>query len=102
MKMNNNKRAITVGIFIVLGLAIFVAGVITLGGQKKTFEKKLSVKAFFTDVGGLQTGNNVWFLGVKVGTVKKMTFTGNSQVEVVLSIENNAGRYIKKDAKVKV
>src|SRR5215217_1880205 len=99
MKATNNKRAITVGIFIVLGLAIFVAGVLTLGGQKRTFEKKVYVKALFDDVGGLQVGNNVWFSGVKVGTVKKMTFTPKSQVEVIMSIETKAQQFIKKDAK---
>ena len=40
--MNNNKKAVTVGIFIFLGLVIFIVGVLTLGGQKKTFEKKVS------------------------------------------------------------
>ena len=102
MKANNNKRAVTVGIFIVLGLAIFIAGILTLGGQKKTFEKKVQVKAVFDDVGGLMEGNNVWFSGVKVGTIKKMSFAGNSQVEVVMSIEKNAQEFIKKDAKAKI
>ena len=54
MKPANTKRAVTVGIFIFLGLAILVAGVLTLGGQQKTFEKKIKVKAIFEDVGGLQ------------------------------------------------
>ena len=39
MTMNQNKKAVTVGIFVFLGLVIFIAGVLTLGGQKKTFEK---------------------------------------------------------------
>ena len=38
----NNKRAATVGIFILFGVAIFIAGILTLGGQKKTFEKNHS------------------------------------------------------------
>lgn len=60
-----------VGIFVFLGLLILLIGVLTLGGEKNTFEKKITVKAIFDDVGGLQTGNNVWFSGVKIGTVKK-------------------------------
>ena len=98
----NNKRAATVGIFILFGVAIFIAGILTLGGQKKTFEKKVAVKAVFSDVGGLQEGNNVWFSGVKIGTIKKMNFTPNSQVEVIMSIESKAQQYIKKDAKAKI
>ena len=64
MRSNNNKRGVILGAFIVVGLAIFITGLLTLGNQKKTFEKKVTVKATFNDVGGLQVGNNVWFLGV--------------------------------------
>jgi phospholipid/cholesterol/gamma-HCH transport system substrate-binding protein len=100
--MNHNKKAVTVGIFVFLGLVIFIVGVLTLGGQKKTFERKVHVKAVFEDVGGLQKGSNVWFSGVKVGTVKEISFTDNSKVEVVMSIETKVQKYIRKDAKAKV
>lgn len=102
MKRSEYKRAVTVGIFIVLAIAIFIIGVLTLGGQKNTFEKKITVKAVFADVGGLQTGNNVWYLGVKVGTIRAIKFVKNSQVEVDMDIQSDAQKYIKKDAKVKV
>ena len=91
-----------VGIFVFLGLLILLIGVLTLGGEKNTFEKKITVKAIFDDVGGLQTGNNVWFSGVKIGTVKKMTFHGGSQVEVIMNIEEKARQYIRKNAKAKI
>lgn len=102
MKTTNNKKAVTVGIFVFLGLLIFIIGILTLGGQKNTFEKKITVRAVFDDVGGLQTGNNVWFSGVKIGTVKKMTFHGGAQVEVLMSIEEKAKQYIRKNAKAKI
>ena len=99
---NNNRRPIILGAFILVGIAIFVVGILALGGQKKTFEKKITVRAVFNDVGGLHVGNNVWFLGVKVGTVKRMVFTGNSQVEIVMNIDLNAQKHIMKDSKAKV
>ena len=102
MKQTNNKKAVTVGIFVFLGLLILVAGVLTLGGQKNSFQKKLTVKAIFDDVGGLQTGNNVWFSGVKIGTVKKMTFHGGSKVEVIMNIDDKNRQYIRKNAKAKI
>ena len=102
MKQTNNKKAVTVGIFIFLGLLILVAGILTLGGQKNSFQKKITVKAIFDDVGGLQTGNNVWFSGVKIGTVKKMTFHGGSQVEVIMNIDQKNQQYIRKNAKAKI
>ena len=102
MATTNNKKAVMVGIFVFLGLLILLIGVLTLGGEKNTFEKKITVKAIFDDVGGLQTGNNVWFSGVKIGTVKKMTFHGGSQVEVIMNIEEKARQYIRKNAKAKI
>ena len=102
MKMDSNKRMITVGIFVLIGIVIFIAAVLTLGGQKKTFEQKSTIKAVFKDVNGLQPGNNVWFSGVKVGTVKKISFTPNALVEVIMNIENKTMQYIKKDARAKI
>lgn len=102
MKQTNNKKAVTVGIFVLLGLLILVGGVLTLGGQKNSFQKKITVKALFDDVGGLQTGNNVWFSGVKIGTVKKMTFHGDSQVEVIMNLDQKNQQYIRKNAKAKI
>ena len=102
MKMDNNKRMVTVGVFVLLGIIIFVAAVLTLGGQKKTFEAKSTLRAIFKDVNGLQAGNNVWFSGVKVGTVKKISFTPNSMVEVIMNIQTTDMPYIKKDAKAKI
>lgn len=97
-----NNRPVIVGIFILLGLVILVVTIFTLGGQKKTFVKSFTIHAVFNDVGGLIKGGNVWFLGVKVGTVKKISFHGNSQVEVAMSIENNAQSLIHKDAMAKI
>ena len=102
MKRDTTKRMITVGIFVALGIVIFVAAVLTLGGQKKTFEQKSTLRALFKDVNGLQPGNNVWYSGVKVGTIKKISFTPNAMVEVVMSIQSKAMQYIRKDAKAKI
>lgn len=100
--MNKNKRAVSVGIFIFIGLVIFIAAVLTLGGQKKTFANAVTLKAIFNDVSGLQAGNNIWFSGVKVGTVKKIGFTPASKVEVWMDVEEKHQPYIRKNAKAKI
>jgi phospholipid/cholesterol/gamma-HCH transport system substrate-binding protein len=100
--MDSNKRMITVGIFVALGILIFVVAVLTLGGQKKTFEQKSTLRAIFKDVNGLQPGNNVWFSGVKVGTIKKISFTPDAMVEVVMSIQSKTMQYVKRDSKAKI
>jgi len=96
------RKRMAVGIFIFLGLAILVIGVLTIGGQHKAFVRTISVRAIFDDIQGLQAGNNVWLSGMKVGTVKKIAFYGSSQVEIVLSIEHQAQSHIRRDAKVRI
>lgn len=94
-----NKRSVIVGIFVFIGIAILVTGVLTLGGQQKKFVKAIELRAVFDDIGGLQTGNNIWFSGVKIGTVKKINFYGESQVEVLMNVEEEVVEFIRKDSK---
>ena len=100
--ITSNKRAIIVGIFIFLGIAIFIITVLTLGSQHKTFEKSITIAAVFDDVNGLQKGNNVWFSGVKIGTIKKISLAGNSRVNVIMNIEEHSHQFIRKNAKAKI
>ncbi len=102
MKSTGSTRAIIVGIFVFLGLAIFIITVLTLGSQHKTFEKSIIVKAFFGNVNGLQKGNNVWYSGVKVGTIRNVNLRQNGQVEVEMSIEEVSVKFIPKDVKAKL
>lgn len=98
----DNKRGIVVGIFVFLGILILVAGILVLGGQQKRFTSSIKVNAIFDDVGGLKAGNNVWFSGVKIGTVRRVFFYGTSQVEVEMNIEEKSQQYIRRDAKATI
>jgi len=102
MAQSDNRKQLTVGIFIFIGLLIFILGIFTLGGQRKTFVKSFAVNVIFDDIQGLKTGNNVWYSGVKIGTIKKIQFYGNSQVQVTVNIDEEAHKYIHKDAKASI
>jgi len=102
MEKEETKRAVVVGIFIVLGLVVFVLAIFTLGGQKKTFAKNIRISAIFDDVAGLKKGNNVWFSGVNVGTISSIKFTGTSQVDVEMNIDEKVQTYIHRNATVKL
>ena len=102
MKALKNNRPVIVGVFIALGLAIFIITIFTLGGQKKTFVKTFLINAVFDDVDGLMEGGNVRFSGVKIGTIKDISFYGDSQVKVIMSIEKNAESHIHKNAFAKI
>jgi len=102
MNESPNKQAVIVGVFIFLGLVFLLAGILIIGNIRETFNTKMGVISIFDDVGGLKEGNNVWYSGVKIGTVKSMNFFGKSQVEVNLNISTKSQQYIRKDAKVKI
>lgn len=102
MKATKNTRPVIVGIFIALGLVIFLVGVFTLGGQKKAFSRNITVIAEFNDVSGLQAGSNVWLSGVKIGTVQKVSLFSNGRVQVTMHIQKNQAGFIHKDALVQI
>src|ERR1044072_3284814 len=87
---------------VVVGLVIFCLAVLVLGGQKKAFMPSVQVRAMFQDVGGLAKGNNVWYSGVKVGSIKKLTFLDPHKIEVLINIDRNYVAFIHKDVKAKV
>lgn len=97
-----NKRSVLVGLFVLIGIIILVLGIMTLGGQQKKFVKAIHVKAVFDNIGGLQPGNNIWFSGVKVGTVRKINFFGDSQVEVEMNVEEKVVEFIRKNSKATI
>jgi phospholipid/cholesterol/gamma-HCH transport system substrate-binding protein len=102
MSESNNRKKLAVGAFVFFGLLILVIGVVVIGGQRKSFTKSIRLEVVFDDVQGLQAGNNVWFSGMKVGTVKTVSFYGRSQVEVTMNVERQAQPHIRKDTKARI
>jgi len=102
MSITKNRRAVIVGIFVLVGLALLVAIILIMGGQRKSFARTIHVSAIFDDVSGLQQGNNIWLAGVKVGTVKTISFNTDSKVLVSMNILASMQPYIHKDATAKI
>src|ERR1700733_12316603 len=102
MAAAENRKAIIVGVFLSLGLVIFILGVFTLGGQQKSFDKSIHISAVFDDVAGLKKGNDIWFSGVKVGTISAIKFVGISQVNVLMKVDQNTQQYIHRNSGVRI
>lgn len=99
---DNNKHNAKLGLFITIGLVIFIVGILAIGNINNAFKKSIQVFAVFEEVNGLQVGDNVWLSGVKVGTVKDMQFLSNSDVLVNINIEQKIQQYIPKNALAKI
>jgi len=102
MDESKSKREVIVGFFILLGLVFFISGVLVIGNLSGTFKSRLNVISIFDDVGGLKAGNNIWFSGVKIGTISNLQFSSRSEVMVVMKIDRKATPFIHKDARVKL
>jgi len=102
MSATENKRSVIVGLFVLVGIIILVAGILVLGGQQNRFSKTVTVTTVFPDVSGLKAGNNVWFSGVKIGTIKDIRFRSLKEIEIAMVIEESSRQYIRKDAVAKI
>ncbi len=102
MNESPNKRAVIVGVFVFTGLIFLLAAVLIVGNLRETFNRKMELVSLFDDISGLQPGNNIWFSGVKIGTVSSLNFHGKSQVQVGLKIDRKAQKYIRENAMVKI
>ncbi|MBK7652205.1 MAG: MCE family protein [Flammeovirgaceae bacterium] len=102
MRESPNRRAVMVGLFVMGGLIFLISGVLMVGNLHETFKSKVTIVTFFEDVNGLQAGNNIWFSGVKVGTIKEIRFHSRKAVEVTMRVDEKTQEYIKKDANVKL
>ena len=102
MEERKSKNAIIVGLFVIIAITILIVAVFKLGGEQKTFSSKFPLKVVLTDISGLKEGNNVWFSGVKIGTVRNIELKGFKNVEVSMMIEESARKFIHKDATAKI
>ena len=72
--MNNEANFAKIGAFILFGLALVTGTLVYLGGMGGR-EKVFYVETYFpTSVSGLDVGSDVNYRGVRIGSVKKISF----------------------------
>jgi ABC-type transporter Mla subunit MlaD len=86
------------GMFIIIGLVLFVSTIYFVGKQKNLFGSTFNLQSKFKTVSGLQVGNNVRFSGINIGTVDEIELVNDSSVIVSLVIKEDARQFIKSDA----
>jgi len=89
-------QKIQLGLFVIIGLLLFVLAVYFIGDKQKMFGKTAHLTAVFTNVNGLQLGNNVRYSGVNVGTVRDIEMINDTTIKVVMLIDKTIFSYIKK------
>jgi ABC-type transporter Mla subunit MlaD len=89
---------IRLGIFISLGIAIFIVGIYFIGERRQLFRSTFRVSGVFKDVGGLQEGNNVRLSGINVGTVENISVVSDTSVRIEILVDESIRKFIRKDA----
>jgi phospholipid/cholesterol/gamma-HCH transport system substrate-binding protein len=90
------------GLFVVIGLVLFVVTIYFVGKQKNLFGATFQLKTSFKTVSGLEVGNNVRFSGINIGTVDEISLVTDTSVLVDLVIKKEFQKFIKKDAKASI
>lgn len=97
MKATTGQKVRT-GIFALIGLGLLIGAVFLIGRTKNMFGSTFHVHGTFRNVGGLQAGNNVRFVGVNVGTVQNISIISDTEARVDMIINENVHPYIKVNA----
>jgi phospholipid/cholesterol/gamma-HCH transport system substrate-binding protein len=96
-KKKDNKIAL--GIFVSLGLGLFIICIYFIGKKQQLFSSTFQVSGIFRDISGLQIGNNVRFSGINVGVIDNIEMIADTAVRVDIIIDESARKFIKKDSK---
>ena len=97
MEKTSNQK-IQLGLFVLLGSILFIGAIYFVGNKQDMFNKTIEINALFSNINGLQKGNNVRFSGINVGTVQEIEIVNDSTIRVEMKIEQSIMEHIKKDA----
>ena len=92
------SQKINLGLFVIIGLLIFILAIYFIGDKQKMFGKTNHLETVFNNVNGLQLGNSVRYSGISVGTVRGIEMVNDTTIRVDMIIDKSIFSYIKKDA----
>jgi phospholipid/cholesterol/gamma-HCH transport system substrate-binding protein len=101
-KMKLSKfTEIKVGIFVVVILLLFGAGIFAIGSHQKYFQRQYTLWASFSNIKGLIVGSPVRLAGLTVGRVNAILFPEDPQAKIVkveLKINKGVQKRIREDS----
>ena len=92
------SQKIRLGLFVIIGLLVFILAVYFIGDKQKMFGKTNHLETIFDNVNGLQIGNNVRYSGINVGTVRGIEMINDSTIKVDMLIDKAIFFHIRKNA----
>ena len=102
MAGNTSKYALRVGILVAFGCLLLLVLIFFVGRQQNLFGATTTIKTLFSNVSGLQVGNNVRFNGITIGTVSDIMLLNDTSVLVLMMIENEKLPFIRKNSRTTI
>jgi len=102
METKQSGFKVWLGLFVLLGLGLFIGGIFVIGKQKNMFNPVFKLSANFYNVGGLMVGNKVRFSGINVGTIDNITILNDTTVKVEMLVRKEIQSFIKVDCEAAI
>ncbi len=99
------RTQLIVGIFVVLGVALFIAAFFLLGAENPVFERNYRISCTFADISGLRAGAAVRVAGMQAGQVIAVEFPPNladQEILVVMQVNRQFQDRIRKDSVARI
>jgi phospholipid/cholesterol/gamma-HCH transport system substrate-binding protein len=81
---------------------IFVIAIFIIGKQENLFDPVFKITTTFNNVSGLETGSNIRFSGITVGTVDDIRIINDTTVRVDMLIKRSVQQFIKNDCEAAI
>jgi phospholipid/cholesterol/gamma-HCH transport system substrate-binding protein len=94
----STSQYVKLGIFVILGSLLILVMAYMIGNEQNIFRSTFRITAVFSNVNGLQKGNNVRYSGISVGVVKDIVMENDTSIRVYMQIEESMLDHIKDDA----
>jgi phospholipid/cholesterol/gamma-HCH transport system substrate-binding protein len=98
--MSYVRNEFQVGLFVIVGLGLFIGSLFAIGSEKQIFGTKDRFTTFFSDIKGLNSGAPVSLGGItigKVGNIKFIPRISNQNIQVELLIDEEYTSHLKSD-----
>ena len=95
-------KNVKLGIFVTAGLLLLILLLYLIGINRNLFGGHYELKCYFSQVNGLEVGNNVRFAGINAGTVDEVNMIDDSTVEVTMLLNKNFKGIIRTNAEASI
>ena len=96
---------VRVGLFVTIGLALFVVTLLVIGAERNQFEERVYYKVALSSANGVNRGTSVRMAGLGVGQVVRTTLPddlAHKKVVVLLWVRSDMVSRIRRDSRIKI